>query len=164
MLSIFHDLEIIAIFLQTLASSLSWTMQSFSLTAVLWRCFLIQLSCSFFAASAKHCNSNINLQSHFYNLILILLPSFSQSVICCDASCGNTSPVTKFLMWWYCLFSNPSWCDFSDDDSPDREREPEPSNFGHLHQNYYLTGQNTKKVKNFPKLWRVSLCLLFTGL
>ena len=23
---------------------------------------------------------------------------------------------------------------------PRTEREPEPSNFGHLHQNYYLTG------------------------
>ena len=32
------------------------------------------------------------------------------------------------------------------------DREPEPSNFGHLHQNYYLTGQNTKKVKNCQKL------------
>ena len=120
--SIFHDLEIIAIFLQTLASSLSWTMESFNLTAVLRRCFLIRLSCSFSAASTKNCNSNINLQSLFYHLILILLPSFSQSIICCDASCGNTSPVTKFLMWWYYLLSNPSWWYFNDDDSPYRER------------------------------------------
>ena len=32
---------------------------------------------------------------------------------------------------------------------PRTEREPEPSNFGHLHQNYYLTGENTKKVENY---------------
>ena len=68
--SVSHDLETIAIFLQTLASSLSWTMQSFNLTAVLLRCFLIQFSCSFFAINAKNCNSNINLESFFYHLIL----------------------------------------------------------------------------------------------
>ena len=68
--SIVHDLEIIAIFLQTLASSLSWTLQSFNLTAVLLRCFFIQLSCSFFAVSTKSCNSNINLEPLFYHLIL----------------------------------------------------------------------------------------------
>ena len=68
--SVSHDLEITAIFLQTLASSLSWTKQSFNLTAVLLRCFLIQLSCSFFDVSAKNCNSNINLESLFYHLIL----------------------------------------------------------------------------------------------
>ena len=68
--SVSHDLEIIAIFLQTLASSLSWTLQSFNLTAVLLRCLLIQLSCSFFAVSTKSCNSNINLEPLFYHLIL----------------------------------------------------------------------------------------------
>ena len=91
-------LKIIVIFLQTLALSLSWTMRSVNLTAVSPRCFLIQLSCSFFAVSTKTCNSTISLQS--------------QPTICYDAACGNTSPVTKFLMWWYYLFSKPSWCNF----------------------------------------------------
>ena len=68
--SVSHDLEIIAIFLQTLALSLSWTMRSVNLTAVLPRCFLTQLSCSFFAVSAKTCNSTISLQLLLYHLIL----------------------------------------------------------------------------------------------
>ena len=63
-------LEIIVIFLQTLALSLSWTMRSVNLTAVLPRCFLIQLSCRFFAVSLKTCNSTISLQLLLYHLIL----------------------------------------------------------------------------------------------
>ena len=105
-------LEIIVIFLQTFGLSLSWTMRSVNLTAVLPRCFLIQLSCCFFAVSTKTCNSMISLQSLLYHLILnfVSIPLTANNLLWCLLRKYFSSD--EVFNWWYCLFSKLSWCDF----------------------------------------------------
>ena len=67
----------------------------------------LQLFCS-----SNNFSSTIKLQSLFYHLIVNFVFIFLPVNNLLSCILWNNFLVTKFLMWWYCLFSKPSSCDF----------------------------------------------------